>query len=98
MTMPLPLTRPLSNVGRLYRMYKADTISLQTYIACLGSDTCATPQCGYPATEVRDAVRYCDVCARRYDVIGLPFNDEHEHEPRVAPSWLLRAQERKAER
>lgn len=83
MTAPLPLTRPLSNVGRLYRMYRADRLSEAAYFECLGFDTCATPCCPWLATETIDAKHYCDVCAvqaraLRASAIGLPFDDSGE--------------------
>lgn len=60
-----PLTKPLTNVGQLYREMTAGRLPLDAYLAALGTDACATPGCLRPATEVDRAARYCAVCAMR---------------------------------
>lgn len=59
------LTKPLSDVGELYRQMRAGEITLEAYIAQLGEDTCATPRCLRPATQIDRGRRYCEVCALR---------------------------------
>lgn len=60
-----PPTKPLTNVGELYKAMRAGQITLEDYVKRLGDDLCATPGCLRPATEVDRARRYCAVCAMR---------------------------------